>query len=344
MTTLKIIWIVLRVILIAYLLIGFTFGFVFYFKVFKRAKWPLKTPLMHYEDLTFDFPRKEVSFYSGLNRLSGYIYGEYHDKGVIIYHPGMCPAHDGYLSDIIALVNLGYQVFTYDVTGTGNSEGKDQVGFNQGLKDLKAALAYVSNNPELNNKPVFLYGHSWGGYAVTAVLRKHQNIKGVVSVSGFDSPLKIQNSLLCAKSKGTAVAFYPITLLFTLFEGGNHSASKALKKTSVPVLVIQGANDEIVKSGISIYGQKDKINNPHVSYYLETSPLHSNHNTILASDACVNYQKEIQKRIDEALKEGHDKNKALDKVFSQGLDKMKYNSANQDLMGRIDAFYQECSK
>lgn len=54
--------------------------------------------------------------------------------------------------------------------------------------DLDAALTYIKSNNRLINLPIMLYGHSWGGYAVTAILNGNHDISAVASISGFNSP------------------------------------------------------------------------------------------------------------------------------------------------------------
>ena len=44
------------------------------------------------------------------------------------------------------------------------------------------------NEERFNGLPVYLFGHSWGGYAVCAVLRTNHKIKAVASVAGFNKP------------------------------------------------------------------------------------------------------------------------------------------------------------
>ena len=65
------------------------------------------------------------------------------------------------------------------------------MGFYQAVKDLNAVLGYIEASASLKNLPVFLYGHSWGGYTAAAVLNFKHNIAGVITISGFSSPMAI---------------------------------------------------------------------------------------------------------------------------------------------------------
>ena len=77
--------------------------------------------------------------------------------------------------------------FAYDATGNDQSEGQSNIGMEQGVIDLSAAIDYVEQDRELGRYPIALYGHSWGAYCVGAVLVDHSEVKAVVAVSGFNS-------------------------------------------------------------------------------------------------------------------------------------------------------------
>ena len=72
---------------------------------------------------------------------------------------------------------------------SGHSEGSGTRGLPQSALDLDAALDYIESDESLNSFPVFLMGHSWGGYAVTAVLNFDHEIAGSVSVAGYNDPM-----------------------------------------------------------------------------------------------------------------------------------------------------------
>jgi len=84
-------------------------------------------------------------------------------------------------------VNHGYRVLGYNCTGSYESEGKSTIGFSQAVLDLDAALNYVEQEDSLNTLDVLLFGHSWGGFAVTNILNYDHDITEVVSVAGVNS-------------------------------------------------------------------------------------------------------------------------------------------------------------
>mgnify|MGYP000744910141 FL=1 len=104
---------------------------------------------------------------------------------------GIAGGGEDNLSMVKYMLDDGYQVFTFDYTGVYESEGASSVGFYQAVKDLNAVLGYIEASASLKNLPVFLYGHSWGGYTAAAVLNFKHNIAGVITISGFSSPMAI---------------------------------------------------------------------------------------------------------------------------------------------------------
>ena len=59
------------------------------------------------------------------------------------------------------------------------------VGYIQAVKDLDAVLTYVENEERFQNTPLFLFGHSLGGYATAAVLQEGHEVDAAIVASGF---------------------------------------------------------------------------------------------------------------------------------------------------------------
>ena len=172
------------------------FAKVFYDGYFQRVDEPKYTGLLRYEDVS-GYDRTQVNFKSGNNTLTGYIYGENNQKGLVVISHGLGYGADDYLAQTLYFVDNGWRVFAFDNTGTYESQGQSESGLPQSVLDLDAALSYVESNTSLNKLPIMLFGHSWGGYAVAAVLNYNHPITAVVSISGFNSP----NELLFEEAK-----------------------------------------------------------------------------------------------------------------------------------------------
>ena len=59
------------------------------------------------------------------------------------------------------------------------------------------ALNHIENSEELSNLDILLFGHSWGGYAVSHVLNYEHDITGVVSIAGVNNPNDFISNKAC---------------------------------------------------------------------------------------------------------------------------------------------------
>lgn len=188
---------------------------------------------------------KKVQFYSGKYLLTGYTYcldtNLKHDGLILIYH-GLGYGHAYLLNLIRRFVRANYVVFAYDQHGAALSEGPVVGDMTSSLKDAKNALDYIKATPYLNELPLYVFGHSWGGYtALNSLNFKEFNIKKVISVAGFDNEYWL------------ARGYNPFFSLFLwprlIFKHGKYaffSAKKAFKKSDAKILYIQGEDDKIV--------------------------------------------------------------------------------------------------
>ena len=309
---------------------------------FKREDLPEKSFYLNYDEFKDRYPRKEFSFKSKKNNLAGYIYGCENDNTIVYVH-GMCPGHTGYLSDIIYLVDKGYKVITYDYTATGKSEGKYFNGLAQQKYDLTSLFNYLKNNDEYKNLSFDLYGHSMGGYAVGVCINKYENIKRVVSISGFDTPhsfLYHVSSVKFGKFKAMVI-YFPIFVacLFKLGFSFNEKASKNINNSNKDIFIIHGNEDETVSLKDSIYKKIEKSNHKNIKSLLITDPIHNGHNSIIASTDCVKYQQKQMDYYKEQLDKTKDNKKAYT-LFLENTDAHKFNVANDKLMDIIIKFYR----
>ncbi|MBQ5310525.1 MAG: alpha/beta fold hydrolase, partial [Oscillospiraceae bacterium] len=159
---------------------------------FHRGEYPDRR--FSYNKRFEDYPgrrRKTVHFTSGDNILAGYIYGleTERPKGLVVFAHGIYAAHESYIGIIMWFVANGWRVFAYDATGCGNSGGRNAVGLVQSDVDLDSALSFVSGCEELSDLPLYIMGHSWGGFAAAAVpgIRK-RDIRAIVSISAYAYP------------------------------------------------------------------------------------------------------------------------------------------------------------
>lgn len=294
---LKRVIITLVIFIIIYSLISTVVSMCVFSTMFARFDKDSNPLFFSYADIDSNkYPREPKTFKSGENKLKGYLYTTAKDsKGTVIVVNGYHCTADRHLSEIMYFVDKNWSVFAYDGTGVGKSGGDSQVGFTQFRNDASAAVKYVST---LSSKPVVLYGHSAGGYAATTTLEDNSNIKAVVSVSGFNSPLELMHLHTKNNAGLWADIGYPFMYAqnyVTFGNDANTQAYEAINSTDIPVAVFQGKSDSIVPYEISIYSHKNKIKNPNVNF-VEVASNRGNHSTVWLSDSAAEYTLKYQKK------------------------------------------------
>lgn len=298
----------------------------------------------HYED---GYPRTPVSFRSGKNTLRGYIYGGDNDKGLIVVSHGIGGGHEGYINEIVWFTEHGWRVFAYDCTGSCESEGEGTKGLPQSALDLDAALTYIEQDNSLSGMKKYLYGHSWGGYAVTAGLNFDHDVTASASIAGYAYPMEMIMEVTDGMIGGASKLLYPFIWLdckAAFGEYSNLSAIDGINKSGIPVLIVHGEDDELIGYGrSSIISKKAEITNPNVEYYT-VSGANDGHNSIFQSPEAAEYKNELEKDY-EKLKERYGKKipGEVQQEFYDGADKEKANECNTELLEKINTFFEKAS-
>lgn len=246
-------------------------------KLFKRFDPIRKTTVL-------DLPHQEVSFESKGMTLVGNLFGE-NKKGLLVFSHGLGLNSDDYYGFTKVFVEDGYQVLAFDNTGTYRSHGRNTVGLNQGLVDLQSALDWVLSNPELDTSRLFLCGHSWGGYAVAAILNnKKYPIDGIISIAGSNSAMELIKEKSKEELNGWGQLFIPFTTAYhivTFRQNFFKTAVHGLNKSQIPALIVHGACDSQVELlSTSIYAHRNSISNPNVQYFIRQEKEHCEHNAV----------------------------------------------------------------
>jgi dipeptidyl aminopeptidase/acylaminoacyl peptidase len=132
---------------------------------------------------------------------------------------------------ITPMVTYGFQVFMFDYSGYGFSEGKPtrQVVLNDAL----SALDYIKSLPDIAGTKVVIYGQSMGGHLAAVVGEKRQNeIDGLVLEAAFSS------------YKDIGAHYLPILGRLIVKEG--YSAKKSIQRYHKPLLIIHSQEDKVV--------------------------------------------------------------------------------------------------
>lgn len=190
---------------------------------------------------------EKTSFLSGENRISALLFDS-EGESVVIIVQGINSVMSDHLFEIDSFLSDGRDVFIFDPTGAGESEGESAVGFSQTLFDLDCAVDHVESR--YGYTEIFLFGHSRGGYSAIGILSERDDIQAAVSVSAPNSPMEAVIGGATEKIGPLAYGNYPILYAYQamLFDRDtvSLSCSEVLSKTEVPVLVVHGEYDTTV--------------------------------------------------------------------------------------------------
>lgn len=309
---LKKVCIIITVTVLSYVLSSMAASVVIFNVIFSRSG-NIEAYELTYEDIDREkYPREELYFDSGGNKLFACLY-EPNEKssGLIVLANGMNCCIDRHLPEIMYFVDSGYSVFTFENTGVGHSDGSGTKGIAQARLDLCAAIEFVQEDSELSGLPLLLYGHSLGGYAVTAAMNDEDNICAVVCVAGFDSPN--ENMLNHAKRYVGVLADiqYPFMCLQNYFLFGSKAddtAIDAINSTDIPVMLVGGNSDDVCTDDISILGKAGSITNPNAVIVEITEEYRGEHNSIWLSRESAKYLYETDSPDDKSLANKLDEN------------------------------------
>lgn len=289
-------------------------------------------------------PRTTFFFPSGQWKLQGYFYPCYNAKKMVVVCHGMHSGADDYLPFISYFVNNGFAVFSYDCQGTYASQGDSTVGMCTPLVNLDHALNYIENDRRLSRYKLYLFGHSWGGYAVTSVLSIHKNIRGCAAIAPFNSGytlLKEKGEQYAGSLTDSLVGGFPKEFLDTyqalLFKDYvKLDAVNGINSTDVPVFIAHGTRDFVISfNHQSVISHKDEIRQKNVTYYVGTDSQ-AGHNTILHSQRAVAYQKLVDTELKRMKKEYDRELTEEEKIeFCKKVDHALYSEVNTEMMQKI---------
>lgn len=315
---------------------------------FSRGEYsdPRFTVDYYYEHYQAEYPRTEVEFKSGDNTLMGFIYGEDNDKGLLVFAHGIGSGHEAYLKELLWFVDNGWRVFAYDATGSGHSAGGGTRGLPQSALDLDAALTFAESDARLNSLPVYLMGHSWGGYAAAAVLNFNHKIAGSASISGYNEPIE----MIFEWTEDMGEFRYVMTPFVWIYNKalfGKYSGLTAVdginrkNKPTVPVLIIHGTEDGTIgydKS--SIISEKENITNPNAQFLTLNG---GGHNNIFYTKEALEYINEFNKDYRAVYEQynGEIPEDVLEKIYSDS-DRELINTPNEELLSQIESFFLSC--
>ncbi len=130
---------------------------------------------------------------------------------------------------ISSLLKNGFQIFMFDYSGFGFSEG--EATRNNALADALSALDYIKAREEAKATKLVIYGQSLGGHLSAVVAAQRQSeIDGLVIEGAFSS------------HKDIAANVVPV--IGRIFVKQGYSAVKSIKEFHKPLLVIHSTEDQ----------------------------------------------------------------------------------------------------
>lgn len=297
----------------------------------------------HLPDLN-DYPQLESEPASFSSKRGYKLYGSYYYnsnfnefKGLIVFSHGIFDGHLSYIPEMAYFADRGYKIFGFDNSGCHMSAGKSMRGLPQSAEDLSAALDFVTQS---NTLPLYLFGHSWGGYAVSAVsCYKLYDIKAIFVQSGFNRSCDM---VLEEGSRFVGKWIYAFSAYIRLYErlkygkAAKYTARKGIAKASAAgtkFLILHSTDDKTISLGKSVFANVDK--NDNITFVTEKNKGHNS----LDSDNAIKHKAELDKRLIEKYGK-HYTNANKREFYRENEDKLLYDELDSNLMKLIADFYE----
>ena len=313
-----------------------------YDKIFQRYERPdysITPGIVCVDRLDSNINNEEIRFYSDDVLLKGNYFTCNNAKGIVVMAHGIHGGADDYLSFVLYFLKHNFNVFSFNYKGTYDSAGDSTVGFCEALVDLDHAIDYILSNEKFNKLPLFLFGHSWGGYAVCAVLNLQGKIKACASVAGRNNGFTIiseKAEQYAGKLSTPSKPFFDLYQRFLFKNYIKYDAVKGINSCNIPIVLAHGIDDKIITfNKQSIVSYQSKFTNNNIKYYIGKG-FQGDHTDILYSTNAVAYRKEIESEIKLLeMKKGSKLSYEEKQMFYKNVDHYKYSEVNEELMKLI---------
>ena len=239
------------------------------------------------------------------------------------------------------LCKHGFYVFAYDATANDESEGVGVGGFPQGIIDINHAIEYVESLENYSKLPLFLFGHSWGGYNSANALYYHPEVKAIVSIAGFNNSIEMIKHHGYQYGGASADSMIPYVSNKEQQLFGKYATSTAMQafaNSTSGVFIIQSYDDPVVlyESGYKIYYETYK-DDPRFKFILYEN---RGHNTVYFDESSTKYTKHLQEKWDAFNKEKHSEQEKIE-FLKKNIDRTIWNDRlDEDLFSQIIEFYE----
>lgn len=271
-----------------------------FFERYERPDYSLYPGMYCYDRIKDKLERETFKIKSGDNSLAAYYYPAKGSRALAVLAHGFHAGADDYLPLIEAIVNRGYSVLTYDVTGTYSSEGESTIGMCQSLRDLDNVLTYLGSEERFASMPKVVIGHSWGGYAASSVLALHGEIKAAALIAPMNDGANImieKGEQYAGKLAYTSKPIFDVYQKILFGDLVKYNGVVGINSTDVPVLIAQGIDDTVITpDGQSVTAHLDELTNPNVTVYWGVGSCGS-HTGIWHSPESEEYVRAVESQI-----------------------------------------------
>ena len=315
------------------------------FKRLKRPDYSLIPGLYDYSRFGDLLHRELIEFESRGVTLEGYYYKANHPLGLVIFVHGFKSGADDYLPIYYYLIKNNFSVFSYDGCGVYSSHGKSMVGFCQTLIDCESAISFVQKDKRFKRMPIFLLGHSCGGYAVNSVLALKKGITACASIAAVNDAYKIVLEKGYQYGGDLASKGFPEDfldnyqrLLFGKYT--EYNSLIGLNSVKIPMLVAHGLKDQTIDFKTqSLICHKDEFKNPNVVFYYGQDNQ-GGHDSIWHSAQSNDYQEDVNEHLKEMKKASDDEKREYIKTVNHYL----YSEINYTLFDEIIKVFKSALK
>ena len=297
-----------------------------------------------------DYPsleeREEISFACGKETLMGYLYESPSPKGVVIVAHGVANLADANGAQVQNYyVNHNYDVFAIDMTGCGRSSGSGMKTLYESKYCVANAVKTVKKHNKTKDLPVFLIGHSWGGYGVVTATDEVDGVSAVAAFSGYNTPSEMMYAFAETNTSKAVIVTKPAMEFGVSCIWGQrsfYSAETSIKKhKDIPYVIIHGDKDGTVPlNRISIY---DNVVRDNYSNVTTVKLENMTHGTPWKTVEAMEYTAKCESEL-KALRKQYN-GKLPDEVreeYIANVDKEKASEVNADLLNQIDEIFTSC--
>jgi pimeloyl-ACP methyl ester carboxylesterase len=185
-----------------------------------------------------------VTFYSNGSAREGWFFPGLRAAPTILLAHGYQSNKEEVLTLATALQEHRYNVFMFDFSGHGQSDGFSGLGYKEADEIVGAIQALVARD-DLDRERFGVWGQTLGGYAAVAAAAREPRIRAVAADSVYDSPeslfrLQSDQSALNIIGLSATIARWSFLVLNFGHRGQQPLSEQVKQLSNIPKLFVQG--------------------------------------------------------------------------------------------------------